>query len=90
MAKYNDFKSKLLKDKAVKRAYAELGPEFALVEMIIEKRLQRGLTQADLAKKIGSRQPVISRLEQGDYNPSIKFLTRVAVALEAKLEVYIS
>ena len=90
MANYNDLKKKLLKDKAVKKAYAELGLEFALVEMIIEKRLQRGLTQADLAKKIGSRQPVISRLEQGDYNPSIKFLTRVAVALEAKLEVFFS
>ncbi len=90
MINYKDLKTRLLKDKAVKTAYNNLGPEFALVEMIIEKRLKQGLTQQQLAKKIGSKQPVISRLEQGTYNPSIKFLTRVAEALDAKLTVSIS
>ena len=89
MPNYKDFKRKLLKNKEIQKAYNNLGPEFALVEMIIAQRLKRGLTQQQLAKKIGTKQPVISRLEQGTYNPSIKFLNRVAEALDAKLEVVI-
>ncbi len=90
MRNYRDFKAKLLRDKTIKKAYNELAPEFALVEMIIEKRLKKGLTQKQLAIKIGTKQPVISRLERGDYNPSIKFLHRVADALGAELKVSIS
>jgi len=90
MSNYNNFKKKLLKTKAVKKAYDDLGLEFALVEMIIKKRLKQRLTQQQLAKKLGTKQPVISRLERGTYNPSIKFLTRVAHALNAKLEISIS
>lgn len=90
MNNFKDFKNKLLKNKAVQKAYKQLGPEFALVEMIIEQRQKLGLTQEQLAKKIGSKQPVISRLEQGTYNPSVKFLQRVATALNAELVISIS
>ncbi len=90
MKNFESFKSRLLKDKAIKKAYDELGPEFALIEMIIRERLKQGLTQKQLAKKIGTKQPVISRLECGSYNPTIKFLHRVASALDAKLRVSIS
>lgn len=90
MQDYQSFKKELLKNQAVKKAYDELGPEFALVKMLIRKRLKQGLTQNQLAKKLGTRQPVISRLENGTYNPSLKFLRRIALALDAKLEVSIS
>jgi transcriptional regulator with XRE-family HTH domain len=55
--------------------------------MIIEARLKKGLTQAVLAKKIGTRQSAVARLESGNYNPSMAFLERVASALDARLEV---
>ena len=90
MNNYKDFKKKLLKNKVVQKAYKQLGPEYALVELIIEQRLKQGLTQQQLAKKIGSKQPVISRLEQGTYNPSVKFLQRVATALNAELVISLS
>ena len=90
MKDYKDFKKRLLKDKATKKAYAELGFEFALVEMIIKKRLKQGLTQKELAQKIGTKQPVISRLERGTYNPSLKFLHRITDALNAELHISIS
>lgn len=90
MKNYKKLKTNILKDKEVKQTYDELGPEFALVEMLIDKRIKQGLTQEQLAKKIGSKQPVISRLEQGTYNPTIKFLNRVATALNAKVRVTIS
>jgi ribosome-binding protein aMBF1 (putative translation factor) len=90
MKNYNKLKANLLKDKGIKKAYDELGSEFALIEMVIEKRLKNGLTQKQLAKKMGIKQPVISRLESGIYNPSLKFLRRVAQALDAELTVSIS
>lgn len=85
MKSYQQIKQKFLKRKDVRRAYDALGPEFALIEMIIEGRLKRGLTQAQLAQKIGTKQTAIARLESGAYNPTIKFLNKVAKALDAKL-----
>lgn len=90
MTSYKDFKKQLLTDKAIKKVYDDLGPEFAVVRMIIKKRTERGLTQQQLANKLGTKQPVISRLEQGTFNPSVKFLQRVANALDSKLRISIS
>ncbi len=64
-----------------------LAPEFGLIAMIIEKRIQKGMTQAQLAKKIGTKQSAIARLESGTYNPSIDFLQKVAEGLNTKLTV---
>jgi len=86
---FNRFKKELLADKAIQKAYDDLGPEFVLIEMMIEKRLKNGLTQKQLAKKMGIKQPMISRFEQGASNPTLKFLGRVAKALDAKLKVSI-
>ena len=90
MKSYQSFKRQLLKDKQIKKAYEALGPEFALVETLIKKRLERKLTQAQLAKKVGTKQSAISRLEQGSYNPSVLLLQKVATALEAKLKISIN
>lgn len=89
MKTYQSFKKRLLRDKEIKKAYDKLGPEFALVRMIIAKRLTKGITQKELANKIGTKQPVISRLERGTYNPSLKFLQRIAHALDAELRIKI-
>ncbi len=88
MKSYKTIKKQLLKDKKVKKAYNELGPEFELIKIIIEKRIEQGLTQAELAKKIGTKQSAISRLERGTYNPSVAFLRNLAKALNT--ELYIS
>lgn len=87
MKTYKELKKKWLKDKEIKKAYNELGPEFELVKMIIEKRIKQGLTQAELAKKIGTKQSAISRLESGDYNPTVDFLKSIAKALDAELRI---
>jgi predicted transcriptional regulator len=90
MKSFNTHKKKLLKDSDFRREYDALASEFALIEDLIEKRLERGLTQAALAKKIGTKQSAIARLESGSYNPSLLFLRKVARALDAKVEVSIS
>lgn len=90
MKSYQALRAKALKDKAIKKAYDDLGPEFVLVQMIIEKRLQEGLTQSELARKIGTKQSAISRLERGSYNPTLSFLRKVAEGLGVKLKVSLS
>ena len=84
---YRQFKKRLLKDKEIKEAYEKLGPEFAVIEMVIKKRIERGLSQKELAQKIGTKQSAISRLESGDYNPSLSFLQKVGEALDVKLKI---
>ncbi|KKW32845.1 MAG: Helix-turn-helix domain protein [Candidatus Uhrbacteria bacterium GW2011_GWA2_53_10] len=83
-------KQKLLRDKETKKAYDDLEPEYALVRLMIEKRLQRKLTQAALAKKIGTKQSAISRFESGTYNPTIGFLRKMSDALGAELKISVS
>lgn len=87
MKAYAHIKKKALKDKEVRRAYQALEPEFALAQKIIERRLKRGLTQTVLAKKLGTKQSAIARLESGTYNPSVAFLEKVADALGTKLKI---
>jgi len=80
-------KKHLLKDAEISRAYASMGPEFDLARVIIEKRIQKGLTQAELARKTRTKQSAISRLESGHYNPSLAFLGKISKALGARVVV---
>jgi len=84
---YKQFKKGLLKDKQIKQAYDKLGPEFAVIEMIIRRRTEEGLSQKELARRIGTKQSAISRLESGTYNPTLAFLQKVGDALNAKLKI---
>lgn len=87
MKSFKTFKKEALSDPVVKKYYDELGPEFDLIARLIDHRLKNGLTQAGLAKKIGTKQSAISRFESGTYNPTINFLYKVADALDAKIQI---
>lgn len=87
MKTYSNFKSQALKDKDIRKEYDALAVEFAIAEAVIEKRLEQGMSQSELAVKIGTKQSAISRLESGDYNPSIRLLKKVAKALNLNLTV---
>lgn len=89
MKSYRQFKAKLLKDREIKKFYKELEPEFELVRVLIRKRLEKGLSQKELARKIGTKQSAISRLESGRYNPTVQVLRKVAQALDANLRISI-
>ncbi len=72
-----------LKDPELRAEYNKLQPEFAL----LRARIEKGLTQQELAQLIGTKQSVISRLESGRANPSIAFLQKLAQALNTHLEI---
>ncbi len=84
---FSDFKKQLLKDPKVKEEYDRLQPEYALIEAVFKARMKSGLTQEMLAKKIGTKQSVISRLEKGDANPTVSFLKKMAKAFSTRLEI---
>lgn len=85
MKSYKNIKKEFLKDKEVKKSYDELEGEFSVVRLIIKKRIESGLTQAELAKKVGTKQSAISRLESGEYNPTLSFLYKITEALGSQI-----
>ena len=84
---FKQFKSQALKNPATKAEYNALGPEYEIVKTIVRARIKRGWSQTELAEAIGIRQPVSSRLERGDSNPSLQTLNRIAKALDLSLKV---
>lgn len=87
MKNWNTFKKELLKDKEVAREYKALEPKYALISQVIGARIKNGITQKELAKRIGTKQSDISRLESGSYNPSLEFLQKTAKALGKTLTI---
>jgi ribosome-binding protein aMBF1 (putative translation factor) len=87
--KFDDWHEESMKDPAFRKAWHALDVEFQIIHDVLKKRIEKDMSQKQLAKKIGSDQSVISRLESGNYNPSIKFLKRVAKALGGELKVTI-
>ncbi|MDO4575004.1 MAG: helix-turn-helix domain-containing protein [Planctomycetia bacterium] len=84
----DDFENLLqeaMTDPEFKKEYDSLEPEYALIEQILELRQKEGLTQAQLAERIGIQQSHLSRLESGNYNPSLAFLKKVAKGMGKKL-----
>lgn len=84
---WKTIKKRLLQDKKFAGAVRELAPEFEMVRQIIRARIDQNLSQAELARRVGTRQSNISRLESGDYNPSLQFLKKVADGLGKKLHI---
>ena len=84
---FEEFKKELLKDPETKKSYDALEEEYSLIAAVIQKRIEKDMTQADLARKMGTKQSAISRLESGKCNPSFNFLKRVAKAFDSKVKI---
>ena len=85
---YASVKKELFKnDKKLKAEYDALAPRYELISKAIDARLKKKMTQADVAKKMGTTKSSISRFESGNYNPSFDFLIRLSDALGKKLKV---
>jgi len=89
MKTWKSLKKELLRNKKVAEEYKKLAPRYQLISQLIESRLKKGLTQEQLAKKIGTRQSAIARLESGRANPSVSFLERMATATGSELIIQI-
>lgn len=82
--------TEMLKNPAVRAEYDRLAPEFEISAELIRARLRAGLSQAELAARMGTSQSAIARLESGQTLPSTKTLLRFAQATKSKVEVRLS
>ena len=75
---FEEMKADMLKDEEFKAEYEKLKPRYEAIAQIIRARKEQNMTQAELAKRVGTQKSNISRLESGNYNPSLDFLVKVA------------
>ena len=86
--------SKLLKNPAVKAEVEKLNSEeFAILDQILAARKAAGLSQAQVAKRMGTQAPAIARLESalatGKHSPSLSTLRKYAAALGKRVELHL-
>lgn len=84
---FEEMKADMLKDEEFKIEYEKLKPRYEAIEQIIRARKEQNITQAELAKRVGTQKSNISRLESGTYNPSLDFLAKIAESLGKKISV---
>ena len=86
---FADFKKKALQNEEVSKEYDALKPLFAIKKKLIAARLSKGITQDEIAKKIGTSKSNISRLESlnNSYMPNLATLIKYAQALGMKLDI---
>jgi ribosome-binding protein aMBF1 (putative translation factor) len=80
-------KAELLANPEVKREYDALAWEFEFSAELLRARLRAGLSQVELAERMGTSQSAIARLESGRTLPSAKTLLRFAEATKSKVEL---
>lgn len=82
---FEDDLARRLKNPEFKIAWDKSEPEYLIAKQLIQKRLQKNISQRDLAQKLHTSQAVISRIETMRANPSLLLLKRIAHALQMKL-----
>jgi DNA-binding XRE family transcriptional regulator len=78
---------RMTENAAYRAAYDELEEEFALVNSMIEARVRSKLSQAEVAKRMGTTESAVSRLESGRGKPSTRTLERYAEAVGHRLRI---
>ena len=91
MLTHKELKKKALERPEVKAEYDRLADEFDLLDEFLKARAAAGVTQEELAKRIGTTQSAIARLEsgKGKHSPSLATLQKYARALGCRLEVHL-
>ena len=84
---YEDYAAKRRRSPGYMEVEKRLKPVLDLADDVLELRMERGWTQAELAERVGTKQANISRLENGLSNPTLRFLERLSEVFETELVV---
>lgn len=89
MLTHKQLRAKALGNADVKAEFDKLSSEYALLDEFLKARAAQGLTQAQVAEKIGTTQSAVARMESGSgkHSPSLATLSKYAKALDCQLEV---
>lgn len=88
MSDFRKYLNEQLKDEEFRTEYEKLAPEFAIIQAVIDARKESNLTQKELSERTGIAQSDISKLENGNSNPTLGMLKRLAdgMNMTVKLE----
>ncbi len=88
---YSELKKKALQNAGVKAEYDALEPEFSLLRQMLKARQTQGLSQVEVARRMGTKAPAVTRLESSltsrKHSPSLETLRKYAQAVGCRLEV---
>ena len=84
---WQDHKKQLLQDPQFVKALQETEVEYRIAREVIDQRIKHGYTQQQLAKKLHTKQSVISRVENAKTLPSLSFLKRLAQVFDSHLQI---
>lgn len=85
---YKEYKKATLAENSkLRKEYEALAPQYEIIDAVIAARIEKQMTQAELAQRAETKQSNISRFESGNYNPSVEFLQKIAGALNKQLEI---
>ena len=94
MLTHKQLRAKMFEDPTFKAEYDRLKPEYALLDELLRARQEAGLTQAEIAKRMGTKPPAISRLMNAlgsdKHSPSLATLRKYAEACGMKLHIHIT
>jgi ribosome-binding protein aMBF1 (putative translation factor) len=85
MARISDMHRKWMNEPKYRKAYEALEDEFFLASVVMDVRNRAGLTQEELARRMGTTRLVVARLESGRWHPSMRTLQRLAEATGSRL-----
>ncbi len=78
MSDFRNYLNEQLKKDEFKAEYEKLEPEFSIIQAVIDARKSTNITQKELAERTGIAQSDISKLENGNSNPTLGMLKRLA------------
>src|SRR5947209_17033651 len=91
MRTHEELVKEMLKEPAVRQEYDAQEEEFALLDELLKARRRAGLTQAQVAARMGTKTPAVARLEAGGgsrrHSPSVATLRKYAEAVGCRLEI---
>jgi transcriptional regulator with XRE-family HTH domain len=85
--KWSEHKKELLKNPELSKELERTRPEYEVARALILVRIKYNLTQSQLAKKLNTKQSVISRVETAQTTPTLSFINRFAQAFGATLKI---
>ena len=87
MSEFREYHNEQLKNPEFKAEYDALEDEFIIIQAMIDARKRSGLTQKQLAERTGIAQADISKLENGNANPSLRTIKRLAAGMGMRVKL---
>ncbi|HHW40442.1 MAG TPA: helix-turn-helix transcriptional regulator [Syntrophomonadaceae bacterium] len=85
---YREALQRELRNPDFQKAWDSFELEYKLADLLLKMRSEAGLSQAELAKRVGTTQSAIARMESGKVIPRLESLAKIAAACGKKLEIY--